>query len=87
MEIFASVLGAPVETIGGAHGPAYGAAIIAAQGIGLLEKTSEAIATWVPSGTAILQNTAWSAVYERLYPIFRDSYTATREIAGRLAAL
>lgn len=87
MEIFASVLGSAVETIGGAHGPAYGAAILAAQGVGILGKNAEAVSAWIPAGDVVQPNSKWIETYERLYPIFRSGYTATKALGEQLARM
>lgn len=87
MEIFASVIGMPVDTIGGAHGPAYGAAILAAQGVGILAKSAEATASWVPTGARVEPRSDWVEHYAKLYPIFKSGYAATRGLGEALAAL
>jgi len=74
MEIFASVIGAPVEVAGAAAGPAMGAAILAAQGIGLLPVSAQAAADWVGQGQVIPPRAAWQPVYSDLYKVFTEAY-------------
>ncbi|MDJ0754945.1 MAG: xylulokinase [Ardenticatenaceae bacterium] len=76
-QILADVLQAEMVTINTAEGAAYGAAILAAVGSGAFASVPEACATLiqVTGQTPVGQN---SAVYDEVYPLYRDLYPALR---------
>lgn len=84
MEIFASILDRAVEVVRGAQGPAYGAAILAAQGVGMLGHGATAIGAWVKGGDRIESNAAWVARYQSLYPLYGEAY---RSLKGHMHEL
>jgi xylulokinase len=67
----------PSETIGAS----YGDALLAAIAVGLAAPDAE----WNPPAAIVRPDPAAQEVYNRLYPIFRDLYPATREAAHALA--
>lgn len=85
MEIFSSVLNRPVETMGGAQGPAYGAAMLAAHGVGMLDLHQLAGSGWMAPGTLVSSPMGWPATYAELYSVFRRSYPALAGVYKDLA--
>ncbi|WDL95361.1 xylulokinase [Alicyclobacillus sp. ALC3] len=93
MEVFASVIGEPVQILQSSHGPALGAAILAAQGIGALSEDPAAIQAWLGTGNSIPPRADWADFYNDLYPLFQEGYRVTKNLmhdlnglAGRLQA-
>ncbi|WP_258111689.1 xylulokinase [Alicyclobacillus sp. SP_1] len=84
MKVFASVLGEPVQILQASHGPALGAAILAAQGIGVLEESPLSIQGWLGTGSVISPQTDWKEFYTKLYPLFREGYQATKHLMHEL---
>ena len=74
MEIFASVLDHDVQVMRGAQGPAYGAAILAAQGVSMLGHGQDAVYAWVKGGEEAVANSAWAQRYQTLYPLYKQAY-------------
>jgi len=82
MEIFASVLGRSVEVLRGEQGPAYGAAILAAEGVGWLSPGEGG--AWLQAGVSRLPNPDWRAQYTVSQALYRASYQALREVMHRI---
>ncbi|MCL6454261.1 MAG: xylulokinase [Alicyclobacillus sp.] len=87
MEVFASVMGHPVQVLQASHGPALGAAILAAQGVGALSQDAASIQRWLGSGTNVEPRTDWMERYNRLYPLFQKGYRATKDLMHDLNTL
>lgn len=85
MDIFASVLDDPITVLKGAQGPAYGAAILAAQGVQLL--AANEAKRWLADGEQILPQAQWTARYEALYPIYRSAYQQLTGVMHDLTAV
>ncbi|MBX5436437.1 MAG: xylulokinase [Alicyclobacillaceae bacterium] len=86
MEIFASAVGAEVEVVRAAQGPAYGAAVLAAQGAGLLAPGPAGVEAWYEPGQTVAPNPDWQERYEKLYPLYRQAYQAARGVMHGLHA-
>jgi xylulokinase len=82
MSIFSSVVNKSIEIVRGGHGPAYGAAVLAAQGVGILPR--EDSNQWLGQGDVVHPVKDWIEGYEALYPIFKQAYHNTRELADAL---
>lgn len=87
MEVFASVLNEPVQILQASHGPALGAAMLAAQGIDVLDETPASIDTWLGAGHSVHPCTDWVAFYRDLYPLFREGYRLTKGLSHDLNRL
>ena len=73
----------PQRTIGAAYGDAYLAGMVA----GLFSDFAPLRQTWVTIERRIEPNPANAAVYDTLYPVYRDLYRDTRRHMARLATL
>src|SRR5690606_14151618 len=69
----------PRETVGAS----YGAALLAASAIGLVDGDED----WAQPGHEVRPRPEHAAVHDRLYDLYRDLYPATREQAHALARL
>ncbi|QQE77899.1 xylulokinase [Alicyclobacillus sp. SO9] len=87
MQIFASVVRQELEIVQASHGPAYGAAILAAQGVGILDETSESVHSWLSSGKTVRPKEEWVEFYDSLYSVFRQGYAASKDIVTQLNQL
>jgi xylulokinase len=81
-QIQRDVFALPVRTIGADHGGAYGAALLAAVGVGVFPGTAEAVRA-VPLGARSDPDPAQVAAYEAVYRRYQRLYPALRaEFAG-----
>jgi xylulokinase len=84
MEIFASVVDASIEVVRAAHGPAFGAAVLAAQGVGMLPAHGDGLERWFESGTVVAPNPSWVEQYRVLYRLYQEAYQVTAELIHSL---
>jgi xylulokinase len=75
MRIFASVMRRSVEVVHASHGPAFGAAVLAAMGAGI--QVSD---TWWGGGQPVHPEPGWEALYERRYRSYADAYRRLRDL-------
>ncbi|MEA3502085.1 MAG: FGGY-family carbohydrate kinase, partial [Actinomycetota bacterium] len=83
LQILADVFGSEVRTVDVPESAAYGAALLAAVGVGAYRTVGEAVAATVRTGEQY-QPGPGGAHYEDMYTIYRDLYPALREISHRL---
>ncbi len=72
--------------IGIDEGPAYGAAILAAVGIGLFKSVEEACAKLVHTVDSKSPDSAQSQVYRRLYTLYQPLYRTLKDFFDHDAA-
>jgi xylulokinase len=70
------VLGIPVATVNREEGPAYGAALLAAVGVGAFSDLRTAAAATASRGPVVAASAAAHAAYDAPYARFRGSYRA-----------
>ena len=75
----ADVFGAPVLSLGDAGGPAYGAAIMAAVGIGMFDSIEAAADSWVSVAETTDPDTHSVPLYDDLYQRYRALYPSLKE--------
>ena len=76
-QIVADILGKPLVNVNTPEAGAYGAALLAAVGVGTFSSVTEACAAWVKRGATILPSEN-AAQYAELYPRFRALYPRLR---------
>ena len=74
----ADIFGTPVLSLGDAGGPAYGAAIMAAVGIGLFDSIEEAADRWVSVTRTTDPDVRSIPLYDELYQRYRDLYPSLK---------
>ncbi|CAA9583684.1 MAG: Xylulose kinase [uncultured Thermomicrobiales bacterium] len=82
-QIVADVFGLPVHALATADQAAFGAAILAAAGIGGLDPVATARA-WSSTGPPLPPTDRGSARYAELVPLYREATEATRSISHKL---
>jgi xylulokinase len=80
-QIIADLFGLPVAQLLVADQSAYGAALLAGGGIGLVDPAAHA---WAAYGPPVDPNQRRHARYRELLPLFRDAYAKHRTDFGRL---
>lgn len=85
-QILADVLQAEIVTINTAEGAAYGAAILAAVGTGAFESVAAACAQLIHV-TGGMKPGGDTAVYEQIYPLYRQLYPALKPTFDATAKL
>jgi xylulokinase len=85
-QILADVLQAEIVTINTAEGAAYGAAILAAVGTGAFESV-EAACEQLIHVTGRTKPGGDTAVYDQIYPLYRQLYPALKETYTQTARL
>jgi len=86
MDVFAAVLNRPVDVVGGQEGPAYGAALLAAHGVGIVDlRNATQRQVYLPETRRVVPQTEWAEHYSGLYDTFREVYTSLTGIFDRLA--
>lgn len=85
-QIVADVMGIPLYTVNTSEGGAFGAAILAAVGVGAWPDVPSACAQMVRREETIQPETPGVTSYNRLYPAFRDLYPALKPTFDALAA-
>ncbi|MBN1265917.1 MAG: xylulokinase [Anaerolineales bacterium] len=84
-QILADVLGTELVTVNSVEGAAYGAAILAATGVGVFTDVESACERTIRV-TGTTSPSAEQVVYERLYPYYRDLYPALKNTFKNLAS-
>ena len=74
----ADIFGTPVLSLGDATGPAYGAAIMAAVGIGMFGSIREAADRWVSTNEITDPDIRKFQIYDELYQRYRDLYPSLK---------
>ncbi len=82
-QIIADVLRRPVK-VPEQTDAAYGAALIAAVGLGVLELNAERLGSMIRIRQRLEPDSPRAELYDELFDIYRDADTATRQIAERL---
>lgn len=77
----ADVFGVPVRTVNREEGPAFGAALLGAVGVGAFRDLAAATQAMLARGAAIVPSAAAHAAYDEPYRRFRGSYAAARPVA------
>ena len=77
-QIVADILGRPLVNVNTPEAGAYGAALLAAVGVGDFSSVTEACAAWVKRGATTLPSED-AATYAELYPRFRALYPRLRD--------
>lgn len=85
-QLIADTMGIPLYTVNTTEGAAFGAAILAAVGVGAYGSVPEACAALVKRVETIEPGAADTITYEKLYPIFRGAYPALRATFSALSA-
>ncbi len=85
-QLAADIFETEVARIGVDEGPAYGAAILAAVGVGLFNSVEEACAKLIHTVDSKLPDSARSQVYRRLYALYQPLYRTLKEFFDRDAA-
>ena len=74
----ADIFGTPVLSLGDATGPAYGAAIMAAVGVGLFDSIEQAADRWVSIDETTEPDVRRVPLYDELYQRYRDLYPSLK---------
>jgi xylulokinase len=85
-QIVADIFGLPIQPLANVEGSAFGAALLAAAGIGHLDLVPTARA-WAQYDDPVQPDPATHDLYQRLLPVFRDAYVKHRDDFRALAAL
>jgi xylulokinase len=72
-QILADILGTELVTVNSMEGAAYGAALLAATGVGIFKDVTEACTRSIQITDTVKPGSAQQD-YERLYPVYRDLY-------------
>jgi xylulokinase len=83
-QILADVLDAELVTVNTTEGAAYGAALLAATGAGAFPDVASACAAVIRATGSTLPGPA-GAIYEELYPLYRDLYPALQPAFNAIA--
>jgi xylulokinase len=84
--IVASALGVPMVTVNSTEGAAYGAALLAGTGAGCWSSVEAACDATIAATGRDEPVAEWSAVYDGLYPRYRELYGALKPTYDRLGA-
>lgn len=87
LQICSDVAGLPQEVPAQTIGAAYGDAYIAGMAAGLFNDWRELQETWVRIDRRIQPNPKSMAIYDELYPVYRDLYRDNRQHMRRLSQL
>lgn len=74
----ASVLETELVTVSTTEGAAYGAALLAGVGAGIWSDVSSACQNAVRLTGSVLPDSAHVAVYQKIYPLYRELYPALK---------
>jgi len=85
-QIVADIFGINVVRNSVDEGPAYGAAILAAVGIGLFNSVEEACTSFIRAADSRAPEPARSQVYGHLYDLYRPIYATLRDFFNSDAA-
>ncbi|MCU0493886.1 MAG: xylulokinase [Chloroflexaceae bacterium] len=83
----ADIYGCTVTTLAAEEGPAYGAALLAAVGVGHFASVDEAVDRCVQTSGSTAPNAAAVERYERVYAIYRELYPTLRAHMHALAGV
>jgi xylulokinase len=86
-QIQADVYGAPVTILGPAGGPSYGAALMAAVGVGILPSLLEAADDWLHVQEVAEPDPRTVAIYDETYGAHRQLYPALKNRFSETSAL
>jgi xylulokinase len=84
-QIFTDIIGLPLYTVNTTEGAAFGAAILAAVGVGAYPDVPSACRAMIRRVDTTYPDSAGTADYERLYPIFKGLYPALKVTFAQLA--
>lgn len=84
-QIFTDIIGLPLYTVNTTEGAAFGAAILAAVGVGAYPDVPSACKAMIRRVDTTYPDSAGAADYERLYPIFKGLYPALKMTFAQLA--
>ena len=84
-QIFADVLGMPLDIPTVEEGPGYGGAMLAMVGCGVFDSVQSCADALVHTGETVLPNAQMTALYEAQYQKFRAIYPATKELFKTLS--
>jgi xylulokinase len=79
LQLQADIYGAPVVTVDASEGPAYGAALMAAVGVGLFPDLVTAAETLVQVTSAVEPDGRRMAIYQDFYQVFKSLYPSLKE--------
>jgi len=82
-QLAADIFEIEVARMGVDEGPAYGAAILAAVGVGLFNSVEEACAKLVQTVDSKLPDSARSQTYRRLYALYQPLYKTLKDFFDR----
>jgi len=80
LRIIASLLNVDVKRLSVDEGPAFGAAIIAAVGVGARAGLIEATREFVQVGDVVKPDESYKKEYEKWYPIYRELYPSLKGV-------
>ncbi|ASN82708.1 FGGY-family carbohydrate kinase [Deinococcus ficus] len=84
LQIVSDITGVAQEMTRVTLGASYGDAFLAGRAAGLL--AHEDLQTWMKPQAPVLPDAQRKAAYDRLYPLYRELYTATRPVVHQLPA-
>ncbi|WAH43014.1 xylulokinase [Alicyclobacillus fastidiosus] len=84
VEILSACVKRPLQVVQARYGPALGAAMIAADGVGFGARR-DGVLDWVQKGDDIAGPTDWQASYERLYSLYQTAYVQLKDVFHALA--
>jgi xylulokinase len=84
-QILADVFNAEIVTVNSEEGAAYGAALLAATGSGVFQSVEAACDATIQI-TGSTKPGKDQAVYEKLYPLYRDLYPALKPTFAKLSS-
>ena len=85
LQTLANTVGLPINTVEPAGGAGYGAALLAAVGIGAYESVEDAVRTCIRTQRAVGPDDSVAAMYEDLYGTYRRLYPALKQEFASLA--
>jgi xylulokinase len=81
----ADVFGGEVVTVNASEGPAFGAALLAGVGTGAWASVPQACDATIAVTSRTAPDAARSAVYQRMYPLYREAYSRLASLFPKLA--
>ena len=79
LQTLVNTVGLPINTVEPAGGAGYGAALLAAVGIGAYESVEDAVRTCIRTQRAVGPDDSVAAMYEDLYGTYRRLYPALKQ--------
>ncbi|MCL4508358.1 MAG: xylulokinase [Chloroflexi bacterium] len=86
-QIQADVYGLPVDTMQAEEGPAYGAALLGAVGVGLQPSVPEGCRAWVKTESRVEPEARHRRIYQAAFTLYRSLYPALKSLYPQAAAL